>query len=250
MMKRILFILGVLVLQGCDSEKAWDCIQDAGQIINQEYEVEGFTKIQVWERVQLVIRQGEFQSVIVQTGENLINEVQVVVEDNILKVSDRNSCNHVRDYGITKVFVSVPDLKEIRNSSGLAVLGEGVIGFDELTLVSEDPDNLDVYHFDGDFILDVDVGRLKIQANGISKFYLSGRAGFANFQAYDGDVRIEAEDLIVENLYFVHRSSNKMIVNPQQSIRGTLRGVGDVISMNRPPIVEVEELWTGRLIFQ
>ena len=249
-MRKLVYILAVIVLLGCDSKNAWDCIQDAGQIINQEYDVEDFKKIQVWERVQLIIRQGEFQSVIVQTGENLIDEVQVVVEDGILKLSDRNSCNHVRDYGITKVFVQVPDLLEIRNSSGLTVESQGVIAFEELALISEDPDNLDIYHFDGDFRITLDVGRLKVVSNGISKFYLDGEAGFANFQLYDGDARIESADLVVQNLYFLHRSSNKMIVNPQATIRGELRGTGDVISMNRPPIVEVEELYTGRLIFQ
>ena len=40
-----------------------------------------------------------------------------------------------------------------------------------------------------------------------------------------------------------------MIVNPQQSISGELRSTGNVIAKNRPPIVEVEEFYTGRLIF-
>ena len=37
-----------------------------------------------------------------------------------------------------------------------------------------------------------------------------------------------------------------MIVNPQQSISGQIRGTGDVISINEPPIVEVERLYTGQ----
>jgi len=41
-----------------------------------------------------------------------------------------------------------------------------------------------------------------------------------------------------------------MIVNPQNSITGVIRATGDVISLNRPPIVDVDELFTGRLIFE
>jgi hypothetical protein len=41
-----------------------------------------------------------------------------------------------------------------------------------------------------------------------------------------------------------------MIVNPQQSLTGLLRGTGDLISVNHPPIVDVEQLYTGHLIFQ
>ena len=54
----------------------------------------------------------------------------------------------------------------------------------------------------------------------------------------------------MQDLSVLHRGTNKFIVNPQQSIRGEIRSTGDVISVNQPPIVEVEEFFTGRLIFQ
>ena len=41
-----------------------------------------------------------------------------------------------------------------------------------------------------------------------------------------------------------------MIVNPQNKISGQIRGTGDVISINEPPIVEVLQFFTGQLIFQ
>ena len=39
-------------------------------------------------------------------------------------------------------------------------------------------------------------------------------------------------------------------VNPLNSIRGEIRGTGDIIAVNRPEIVEVDEFFTGRLIFE
>jgi hypothetical protein len=41
-----------------------------------------------------------------------------------------------------------------------------------------------------------------------------------------------------------------MIVNPQQSIVGEIVATGDIISYNRPPLVDVKELFTGRLLFE
>lgn len=249
-MKKILFIIGVVFILGCNSENAWDCVQDSGTIIEREFQVEQFKKIQVWERVQLIISQGDVQNVLVETGENLMNEIQVVVKDSILTLSNRNSCNWVRDYGITKVYVTSPDITEIRNSSGLTVLSNGVLGFHGLNLISVDPTGEDEYHIDGDFDLDLNVVTLGISATGLSKFYLRGKAQFGNFGLYDGDVRVEAAELEISNLNFIHRSTNKMIINPQDILRGEIRGLGDVIAKNRPPIVEVEELYTGRLIFE
>jgi hypothetical protein len=39
-------------------------------------------------------------------------------------------------------------------------------------------------------------------------------------------------------------------VNPQNKIAGEIRGTGDVIAVNEPPVVEVEQFFTGQLIFQ
>ena len=55
---------------------------------------------------------------------------------------------------------------------------------------------------------------------------------------------------MVKELSLYHRSSNKMIVNPIESIQGEILNIGNVIAKNRPPIVEVEELFMGKLIFE
>lgn len=41
-----------------------------------------------------------------------------------------------------------------------------------------------------------------------------------------------------------------MIVNPIQQITGEIRSSGNVIAINRPPIVNVKEFYTGKLIFR
>ena len=251
-MRRVLLICGfITIFFGCDSENAWDCIQDSGEIIQEEFHVDGFKKIVIWNRVKLYISQGPVQQVVVETGDNLMNEVRVRVEDSILKVSNRNSCNYVREYGLTKVYVTSPNIEQIRNSSGLTVEGIGTIAFDDLELISSDPELLGEFHKDGDFMFnDLDVNVLRLNANGLSRFFLKGKAFHAHIGAADGDVRVEAGELEVQNLYFFHRSTNNLIVNPIQAIRGTIIGLGDVIAKNQPPIVEVEELFTGRLIFE
>ena len=62
--------------------------------------------------------------------------------------------------------------------------------------------------------------------------------------------RFEGENLIAQNVSVFHRGTNDMIVNPQQSITGSILSTGNVISVNQPPIVDVEEVFNGRLIFE
>lgn len=250
-MKKLFYIVLLFSFFGCDSDSALDCFQAAGDSIQEEFSVEEFSKIIVWERVQLFVQQGETQKVVVETGENLLNDIEVKVIDGQLNVYNHNSCNLVRDYGLTKVYVTTPNVTEIRSSTGLPTESIGVLSFPTLRLLSEDQNTEDGYHIDGDFKLQLDVGTLDIVANGLSRFYLSGQADILNIGLYSGDCSVDAGSLITENVRInLHRSTNNIIVNPQASIYAKLVSIGNVIAKNRPPIVEKIELYTGRLIFE
>jgi len=244
------YLVLLLVFTSCDSDSAWDCIKAAGTITQEEIMLESFEKLDVRHRVQLIVKHGNEQKVILETGENLRGKITLKVTDGELRIDNDNNCNLVRDYGITKVYVTSPNITQIRNGSGLPVLSEGVLVFPSLALVSEDTAVEGDIHTVGDFELHLDVQSLSIVANGKSNFFLSGKAENAFFGLYSGDGRIEATDLVVQNLSIYHRSTNKMIVNPQQSIVGEIRSVGDVIAVHQPPVVEVVEFYTGRLIFE
>ncbi|MAO11252.1 MAG: hypothetical protein CMC07_10300 [Flavobacteriaceae bacterium] len=249
-MKKVLFVIILTTFFGCDSDKGLNCFQAAGDIIQEEFTVDAFDKITVWERTQLFVKQGETQKVVVETGENLLNDIEVRVKDGVLNLRNNNGCNLVRDYGLTKVYVTTPNVSTIRNSSGLAVESIDTLSFPNLVLISEDQESEDAFHIDGDFKLDLQVRNLQIVANGLSNFFLTGTADKANFGIFAGDARIEAENLIIEELMLFHRGTQDMIVNPQNAIRGKIVSLGNVIAKNRPPIVEVEELYRGRLIFE
>lgn len=243
------YLIVFFVLAACDSDSAWDCVKAAGTIVQEEIPLENFEKLDVRHRVQLIVKQGEAQKVVLETGENLRGKISLKITNGELRIENTNNCNLVRDYGITKVFITSPNITQIRNGSGLSVLSDGVLSFQSLALLSEDTAVDGDIHTVGDFELQLDVENLNIVANGKSNFFLSGQAETATMGLYSGDGRIEAGEFVVQNLSIFHRSSNKMIVNPQQSIEGEIRSVGDVISLNEPPLVDVEEFYTGRLIF-
>lgn len=249
-MKNIAYLLITLLTVGCNSDSGWDCMQTAGNIIQTEVDVPEFTKILVGQRAKLVVQQGEEQKVVIETGENLLSDVEILVVDGVLKIYNYNSCNLVRDYEITKIFVTSPNLTEIRSSTGYLTESIGKLKYPNLSLLSEDYGMEDEYHTNGDFKIHLEVENLTVTANGLSKFYLRGTATNANFGLYASDCRIYSEDLIVQKLNIYHRSTGPMVVNPQQSIKGRIVGLGNVISKTKPAVVEVEELYRGTLIFE
>lgn len=245
----IVIVLMVLCLS-CNSEDAPDCFQLAGTIIQREIELPSFSKIRIEQNASLLIKQGPVQQVILETGENLYPDVAVYVEGDVLVVRDNNSCNYVRDFGLTKAIVTTPNISEIRNGSSFEVRGEGVLAFDDLELESNTTGGFADIRKSGDFIMTVQAKRFRINANGLSGFYINGTADLASITFQDESPRFEGADFMVDTLQIFQRSANTMIVNPIQIIEGKILGTGDVISVNRPPEVNVEELFTGRLLFQ
>tara|TARA_R110002073_G_scaffold148335_3_gene301419 strand:- start:15297 stop:16013 length:717 start_codon:yes stop_codon:yes gene_type:complete len=237
-----------MLIVACNSEDALDCFQTEGNIVQQEIVVSSFEKIVVNRDIELIVKEGSDYRVIIETGENLLNDVLVIVVDNELQLTDNNTCNYVRDYGNTKVYVTAPNITEIRNSSQYEVSSEGILTFPELSLVSEDfnaPGSFTV----GDFRLQINNDKLRVVTNNISSFYMSGTVNSLFVGFYAGAGRFEGENLIAQSVDVFHRGSNDMIVNPQISLTGELRGTGNLISVNQPPTVEVEQFYTGELIF-
>ena len=246
-MKKLIYI-GLLLLFACNSEDANDCFQTAGTMVQVDVEVSTFNRILVNRDIELIVSQADDFKVTIETGENLLNDVKAVVNGNRLVLTDDNTCNFFRDYGITKVYVEAPNITEIRNASQYEVSSEGVLTYPSLKLISEDF-NANVEFTVGDFRITVDNSNLNITSNNISSFYLDGETENLFVGFFSGSGRFEGENLIAQNVEVSHRGSNDMIVNPIQSLTGILRGTGNLISVNEPPIVDVERIYTGQLIF-
>ena len=81
----------------------------------------------------------------------------------------------------------------------------------------------------------------------------SKTSGFANtvqLGFYSGNARFEGRHFEAQEVNIYQRSSNDMIINVHQSLTGEIRSTGDVILVNTPPIVEIEQYYTGQLIFE
>ena len=169
---RYLFIL--VLIFSCSSENANDCFQTSGKIVQKEVEVIDFSKILVNRDIELIISEGVSFEVVIETGKNLLNDVEAEVIGDELQLTDNNNCNFVRDYGITKVYVTAPNITEIRSSTQYDISSQGILNYSSLRLLSEDfnaPDTFTV----GDFRLELNSTDLSITENNISTFYISGQ---------------------------------------------------------------------------
>jgi len=247
-MKKIIYILVIIATLSCDNEDAGNCFQTAGKIIQEEIDVADFTKILVNKKIELFVNQGVTQKVVVETGENLLNDISAEVINNELILTNYNTCNIVRDYGITKVHITSPNLTEIRNASELNVTSIGTLTYPKLYLRSTGEKNkfLSV----GDWYLNIDNENVTIWCNGIANFYMNGKTKNLNMDFTDGDSRFEGQNFKANHINVSHVTSNDLLIYPIESLKGSILSTGDLLVFNTPPVVDVDELSVGKLVFK
>ena len=248
----LLFILATFLFS-CDSENANDCLQTDGKIITYEITVPTFSKIQMENDIRVTLKEGPEQKVEVETGENLVSDLFFGVEDETLILQNNNGCNFLREFGRTKVTITSPNITFIRQASSFAIESEGVLSYPELLIFSNtNPNSLNIEdpNKSGRVQLNLDTELLTISANGSSNFVISGNADRANINFSDEFPQFNGRDFLVNDLTITHTSAANMVVNPLNSIQGVIRATGDVIVVNEPPLVDVEVLFTGILIFE
>lgn len=249
MKKTFLLVLNIsILLFSCNSEDSNDCWQTTGKIIEKEIELPVFTKIEVHENIELIIEENSTQQVIVETGSNLLPDIALAVIDGKLILKNNNTCNLLRAYNVTRVFVRSPNITEIRNASQLNISSIGTLNYPNLYLqsVGEKKKFLAI----GDWHLNINNTALSIWSNGISNFYLKGQTNNLSILFSDGDTRFEGQDFLANTVQIKQVSSNDIVIAALNSLKGTIHSVGNVICYTKPNTVEVTAYSKGKLIFK
>jgi len=248
-MKKLYIVLSlILVLTSC--EKPSECFESTGDMVTRSIPVSPFTRIKVYRGIALVITQGPDYKVEIQSGSNLIDNIEVTQIDNQLVLKDNTTCNWLREYGQTTVYITAPNLEDIYSKTERNISSNGVLTYPVLRLFALDKDgDGEDGAGTGDFFINVNNGQLVIENNNVSRYYITGNTVEALLNLYAGDGRIDAQNLTAQTIKVYHRGSNDMIVHPIQSITGKMVSTGNIILKNNPPIVDVQQLYQGHVIY-
>lgn len=248
-MRKIVVLLSfLLVFISC--EKPSECYESTGDMVTRTIPVNPFTRIKVYRGIAVVITQGIEYKVEIKSGSNLINNVSVTQNDNQLVLTDNTTCNWLREYGQTTIYITTPNLEEIYSKTERNISSNGVLTFPVLRIYALDKDaDGEEGAGTGDFNIALNNNQLVVENNNVSRYFISGTTNDANLNLYAGDGRIDASNLTAQSIKVYHRGSNDMIVRPIQSITGKMVSTGDVILKNNPPIVDVQQLYQGHVIY-
>ena len=246
-MKKIVAFI-ILILVSC--EKPSDCVETTGAIITKDFTVTPFTKIDIDKGVEVVITEGPEYKLQIKIGENQLNNIVINQDATTIFIKDNTTCNWVRDYGQTIAYITAPNIEEIYSKTERNISSNGVLSYPNLKVVAVDK-NGDGRNGagTGDFYLQLDSNKFEIQINSMSRHYISGKTNEFQVGIYNGDGRIEAQNFVAKNIGIYHRGSNDIIVFPTESIKGKMVSTGNTILKNNPPVIAVEQLYQGVLIY-
>lgn len=228
-MKRAVIYISLVssFLNGCNDENSFDCIKKTGTV--KDYQIElltSFHSIHINSNVDVDIMQGDNQSVRLTTGENLFPKINIKVSSGELIFENNNTCNWAREYGVTKLQITTPDLKSIIYEGGGVIRSIGKLAFDTLSIDSKESS--------GDYQLDIDANELNVTTKRISNFYITGSVNDLNIDFLTGDGRFYGKELIAQNVFFYHNGTNDVMVHPIKKLEGVIDRYGDLIYFNQP----------------
>jgi len=213
-------------------------IKGEGPIIEKTLDVSDFTGVSLGISGNVILKQGNQTSVVVEGQQNIIDNIQTDVYGDVWRIRyDKNVRNHKR----VTIYITMPTLTEAYVSGSGGMKSKGAfsnLGDLELAVSGS-----------GKLSLDVDAKTIESAISGSGDIHLAGNShemevqisgsgeleGF-NMQTKDCNIRIsgsgECEISVAENLEVKVSGSGDVFYKGNPRVRSKISGSGDVVSRN------------------
>jgi hypothetical protein len=237
-MKRILFLLLVLVgFQAC-AQWPWERIDGNGKMTKQNRSVGNYTAISSSGFWDVMVGYGESSSIIVEGDENLLQYIETEVEGNKLVIKTKGKVN-LRSKNKVTVYVSVTRLTGVSLSGSGDIMGEGKFRNDGPT----------DFHLSGSGNIRMGfdkIGTADVSVSGSGNVQLTGSAKAVNAKV-SGSGNIDCSDLISDDATARISGSGNIRVNANKSVDANISGSGGVTYRGAATDVRKHVSGSGRL---
>lgn len=240
-MKKLIIILTIIVLFGCDSDNSPDCLKSTGNVISKDFDLSDFDMLTINNEFKVYITHGTEQKVKLKIGENLLNDITLEVIDGELIVKNNAGCKWVRSYDFPILEITSNDINFIEIIGGSEVYSVNTLSYPSLFMKSKDSNGM----------VDLDIAMINfgVDGNEITNYNIEGSVTNLNLTFSSGDSRFEGGKLVAEFATVVHNGSNDIIVNANESLTGSINSTGDLIYVDQQPqTIDVNITNRGRLI--
>lgn len=240
----------LLVLVQCSADRMKECLKASGKPSQRQFALEAFEKVELGQHLSLTIEEAPEYEMTVRGGANLLEEMEVTLVDGLLKIENKVDCYTFRSYNQLQVHLKTPVLKEIRSKTSYHIRSKGVVRFPVLKILAEDfatgyADSATDVSID----LHIENQSFTVVTNGLANVVLRGSTQQCHISVAAADARIDARELVAQNVKVFHRGSNDILVHPVELLEAELRSTGNLLVYEQPITQKIVQLYSGRLIF-
>ncbi len=227
-----LFLFGLLSLSLTSCFDDWG-IKGEGPVISEERSLEPFKRVQNALSADVYIRQGPQEEIRIEAQENILNNIITKVRNGRLEMGfDEN----VRRHDGIKIWITIPEVRELSVSGSGALYSEGQIEAEELELNISGS---------GDARLLAMVDYLEANISGSGKVKLEGQANELNFRV-SGSGEIDALGMPAKVANVHISGSGDCFLEVHDRLDVSISGSGDV-SYRGQPVVNSSISGSGNL---
>ncbi len=243
MIRNYLFFTACLILflgTSCglaDDEGLFDCVDGSGDSISQELDLDDFSKIKLTIAADVYLTQGDVQKVEVEAPQNVIHELDLDIRNDTWEI-EFDEC--VKNYEDMKIYITIPEIKELNISGSGTVYGENDFNIEDLKIRISGSGDIDIFAEMKD--LDAKItgsGKVKLGGTGDKlELNISGSGDYRLFDMIAEDVEVkvsgsgDTEVTANDELDVDISGSGDVYYKGEPELRTDISGSGDVIDAN------------------
>ena len=230
--KKIIKVVFVVAMIGMLAIFAASCtwtvgfVRGSGDIKTEEREVSDFHKVHLSGVGNLIITQGEEESLIIEADDNIIPLIETDVSGERLTISFIRGYNFIPSANI-KFYLTVIDLDEISLS------GAGDIDCEDFRTESLEFEVSGA----GDLNFDVNAERIEVNSSGAADLTLSGKAGSQDIEI-SGAGKYNGGELESRECEITVSGAGSATVNVSEKLDVEIDGVGNVYYIGDPQVTQ------------
>lgn len=227
----LVLLLVSVVFPSCEKDHFWDFAKSTGKIVTVTRPVdENYTKINLYDDVNLVITQGNQYSIKLEGGENIISGIETSISDSTLTIRNNNKFNWVRSYekGFT-AYVTLPHLLDLHYEATSTVTNTDTIKEDSLFVIAEGGS--------GYIKLAVNIGSSHFSINkGSVDMDISGKSG-VNYIYSNSYGPFHCLNLKTDFTFINNFSTNDCYINVNYLLEYKINSLGNIYYKGNPKFV-------------
>lgn len=220
----VFLALLIISSSGCN-DFCMDGEKDTGNVIKQERPISSFNSIRVSSAFEVILSQGDYEKVVVEANENLMDNIKTEVKGSKLIVSSRGC---LKNHKTIKIYITFKNINSLYVSGAVEICGEGKLNFDVLDMDFSGASEIE---------MDITANKLSGDFSGASEISLSGKVNDVKLEL-SGASELKALELEIQNFDIEISGAAEAKVYIKQKLNVDISGAAEVRYLGDPVVTK------------